>query len=391
MEKLIPRFFKQPKESFFLFGPRGTGKSTWLHLNFKDALWIDLLNPDSFRIYNARPERLKELILGNPSKKTVIIDEVQKSPVLLDVVHSLIEQKLKIQFILTGSSSRKLKRTGVNLLAGRAVRRSFYPFIAAELKNKFDFSDALRYGMLPLVFESKDKENVLKTYVSLYISEEVMAEGLVRNIGNFSRFLEAISFSHASLLNITNVGSECQVERKVVENYVSILEDLMLSYRIPVFTKRAKRAVASHPKFYFFDIGVFRALRPTGPLDKPEEIEGAALEGLVAQHLLAWNSNGGDKNSLYYWRTRAGSEVDFVLYGKDDFLAIEVKNSAKINDTDLRSLRSFKEDYPECKAFFLYRGKERFLKYGINCIPCEEFLKELTLVKSYKTSHGDKI
>lgn len=377
MKTLIPRFFTPPKESFFLFGPRGTGKSTWLKTRYPNALWIDLLGPETFRAYSARPERLEELVLGSPENKIVVIDEVQKIPELLDVVHSLIEKKYGIQFILTGSSSRKLKRTGVDLLAGRAITCSLYPFMAAELKNQFNFSSALKYGLLPLAIHADDKEKVLKTYAALYVKEEVQAEGLVRNIGNFSRFLESISFSHGSLLNISNVARDCQVERKVVENYVGILEDILLSYRVPVFTKRAKRATAAHPKFYFFDAGLFRALRLAGPLDRPEEIEGAALEGLVAQHLIAWNSYRGGRNELFYWRTRAGSEVDFVLYGEEVFWAIEVKNTARINDSDLRSLRSFKEDYPQCQTFFLYRGKERLLKNGVQCVPCEQFLAGL--------------
>lgn len=377
MKTLIPRFFTAPKESFFLFGPRGTGKSTWLKARYPDALRIDLLDPESFRAYNARPERLKELVLGSPENKTVIVDEVQKAPDLLSVVHSLIEEKRGIQFILTGSSSRKLKKVGVDLLAGRALKRSLYPFMAAEVGDEFNLASALKYGLLPLVFEADDKEKTLKAYAALYVNEEVQAEGLVRNIGNFSRFLEAISFSHGSLLNISNVARECQVERKVVENYVGILEDLLLSYRIPVFTKRAKRAVANHAKFYFFDAGVFRSLRPAGPLDRPEEIDGAALEGLVAQHLMAWNSYRGEKNSLFYFRTRTGSEVDFVLYGKEAFWAIEVKNTSQINDSDLRSLQSFKKDYPECQAFFLYRGKEKLKKGEVLCIPCDQFLTEL--------------
>lgn len=381
MKTLIPRFFTAPKGSFFLFGPRGTGKSTWLKACYPNALRIDLLDPESFRAYSARPERLKELVLGNPEKKVVIIDEVQKVPELLDVVHFLIEEKLGIRFILTGSSSRKLKRAGVDLLAGRALKRSFYPFMAAELKEKFDFSSALENGLLPLVFDSDDKEKVLKTYAALYVNEEVKAEGLTRNIGNFSRFLEAVSFSHGAMLNVSNIARDCQVERKVVENYIGILEDLMLARRIQVFTKRAKRAAVAHPKFYFFDAGIFRALRPAGPLDRPEEISGAALEGLVAQHLLAWNSYRGEKNELFYWRTRAGSEVDFVLYGPEVFWAIEVKNAARINDSDLRSLRSFKEDYPQCQTFFLYRGKEKLLKNGIQCVPCEQFLTELNPVR----------
>lgn len=216
----------------------------------------------------------------------------------------------------------------------------------------------------------------------LYIREEVQMEGLVRNIGNFSRFLEAVSFSHGSIFNISNVARECEIERKVVEGYVSILEDLLLSYRLPIFTKRAKRAVVSHPKFYFFDAGVFRSLRPSGPLDKPEEIEGSALEGLVAQHLIAWNSYRGDKNRVYYWRTQAGSEVDFIVYGDEVFWAIEVKNTLRIRPEDLRALNTFKSDYPESIPYLLYRGRERIMKNGILCIPCDEFLLKLNpLVK----------
>jgi len=384
MKTLLPRFFTASKESFFLFGPRGTGKSTWLREKYPNALWLDLLDPETFRLYSAYPERLSELVSGNLQKKTVVIDEVQKAPELLEVVHSLIEKKLGIQFILTGSSSRKLKRSGVDLLAGRALKKALHPFVAAELGSKFNLGNALKYGMLPLVFESSDREKTLNSYVALYVQEEVQAEGLVRNIGNFSRFLEAISFSHGALLNVSNVARDCQIERKVVENYVTILEDLMLSHRISVFSKRAKRATVTHSKFYFFDTGVFRSLRPAGPLDSAEEIDGAVLEGLVAQHLIAWKTYREEKNNLFYWRTRAGSEVDFVVYGKEFFWAIEVKNTAKISDSDLRSLRAFKDDYPEAQAIFLYRGKERLLKRGIWCIPCEQFLQKLNTDKVFK-------
>lgn len=377
MESIIPRFFKSPKENFFLFGPRGTGKSTWLRSVMKNALWIDLLEPDIFRFYSARPERLREQVLATPQTPIIIIDEIQKVPDLLSVVHGLIERKKGWQFILTGSSSRKLKRTGVDLLAGRALKLTLHPFMAAELGESFDFRNALQYGMIPLVVTSYDPEKVLKAYAALYVREEVQMEGLVRNIGNFSRFLEAISFSHGAVLNMSNVARECECERKVVEGYIAILEDLLLSMRVPVFTKRAKRATVSHPKFYYFDIGVFRSLRPTGPLDRPEEIEGAALEGLVAQHLCAWNSYRGDKNKIYYWRTRSGVEVDFILYGEEVFWAIEVKNSARIRKEDISSLRAFKEDYPQCTTFLLYRGKDRFLINKTLCMPCEEFLINL--------------
>ena len=377
MEKLIPRIFTPPKQHFFLFGPRGTGKTTLLKKLYPDALWIDLLQPDTFRSYSARPERLREVVLANLNKKIVVIDEIQKLPQLLDVIHWLIEKKLKIQFILTGSSARKLKRTGVDLLAGRVIRKSLYPLMAIELGNKFNINKAIRYGLLPLVFDSDNPEEVLKTYVALYIREEVQMEGLVRNIGNFSRFLEAISFSHGSVLNISNVSRECEVERKTVEGYISVLEDLLLAFRLPVFTKHAKRKVISHSKFYYFDIGVYRSLRPSGPLDRPEEIEGCAFEGLVAQHLLAWSSYRQKRDKSYFWRTLSGSEVDFIVYGEDVFWAIEVKNTARLRPEDLRSIRSFKAEYPKCHAYFLYRGKERLRKNGILCLPAEEFLFNL--------------
>lgn len=377
METMIPRIFKSPRQSFFLFGPRGTGKSTLLRQYYPGAIWIDLLEPEIFRSYSARPERLKEIILAQLDRKVVVIDEIQKVPELLNVVHTLIEKNLGVQFILTGSSSRKLKRTGVDLLAGRVIRKTLHPFLAVELGKKFHLSTALQQGLLPLVTSAPNPQSTLKTYVALYIREEVQMAGLVRNIGNFLRFIESVSFSHGALLNVSNVARECEVERKVVEGYVTILEDLLLAFRIPIFRKRAKRATVSHPKFYYFDAGVFRSIRPSGPLDKPEEIEGSALEGLVAHHLIAWNSYREDKNKIYFWRTAAGTEVDFVVYGEEVFWAIEVKNTLRIRPEDLRSLHSFKLDYPESTAYLLYRGRERIMKNGILCLPCEEFFLQL--------------
>ena len=378
MEVYIPRFFKTPDQSFFLFGPRGTGKSTFLKKHYADALWIDLLKPDVFRAYIAKPERITELIHGNPEKNVVIIDEVQKVPELLSAIHSLIEEKTNKQYILTGSSARKLKRTGIDLLAGRILLKTLHPFLLSELTFDLPFDQILHYGLLPIVISSKNPKDVLDTYVSLYIREEVQMEGLVRNIGNFSRFLEAISFSHASILNISNVARECEVERKVVEGYINVLEDILLSFRIPVFRKKAKRALITHPKFYFFDTGVFHTLRPKGPLDRPEEIGGAALEGLVAQHLRAWNAYMNNPYDIYFWRSRGGLEVDFVLYGENVIYAIEVKNTQRVRQQDLRSLVSFRNDYPQAKTLFLYRGDEKLLKDNILCLPCEGFLKGLT-------------
>lgn len=377
MEK-IRRFFNIDNQSFFLLGPRGTGKSTFIKDSFPDALYLDLLLPDIYRSYNARPERLREIIYAHEDKKVIVLDEIQRIPELLGVVHSLIEEKKGWMFVLTGSSARKLKRTGVNLLAGRALMRRMHPFMAAELGGHFIFDDALNHGLVPLILNSNDPLASLHAYIDLYIREEVQIEGLTRNIGNFSRFLEAISFSQGAVLNITNVARECHVERKVVESYITILEDLLLAFRLPVFTKRAKRATSTHPKFYFFDTGIFRALRPSGPLDRPEEITGAALEGLVAQHLRAWNDYKKNDCRIYFYRTSSGNEVDFIVYGKDLFWAIEVKNTANIRPQDLRPLKAFGKDYPEAKRILLYRGREQLLRDNIIIKPCEEFLRELS-------------
>jgi len=373
MEKVV-RIFKPVQKSFFLLGPRGTGKSTLIKDSFPDAVYIDLLLPDVFRSYLARPERLRELIMANPDKKVIVVDEVQKVPEILEVVHSLMEEKQGRQFILTGSSARKLKKSGADMLAGRALMRRMHPFIAAELKSRFTLEDAVDQGMIPVVLDSANPMDTLQAYVDLYLREEVQMEGLTRNVGNFTRFLEAVSFSHGSILNISNVARECGVERKVVEGYLHILEDLLLSFRLPVFTRRAKRSTTQHPKFYFFDAGVFNVLRPSGPLDRPEEKRGQALEGLVAQHLRAWIDYRHPAASLYYWRSSAGTEVDFIVYGKNLFLAIEVKNSARVQPRDMKALRTFGEDYPEAKRLLLYRGGEKLLRDGITIQPCQDFL-----------------
>ena len=373
----IDRFFKACPGSYFLFGPRGTGKSTWLTQQYRQALVVDLLEPELFRLYNARPERIKELVAGNSQCSTVIIDEIQRVPELLPMVHSLIETNKDRQFILTGSSARKLRRHGTDLLAGRAYVRTLHPFVASELGPHFDFEAAMATGLIPVVYFSDSPRDALHAYIALYLKEEVQSEGLVRNIGNFGRFLEAASFSHGSILNITNIAQECQVQRRTVQGYIEILYDLLLAFTVPSFTKRAKRHVTQKPKFYFFDAGVFKSLRPKGPLDRPQEIEGCALEGLVAQHLRAWIQYRQMDSELYYWRTKSGVEVDFVVYGQDSFIAIEVKNTGTIRPADLRSLRRFHEDYPEAKTLLVYRGHEQLQIDYIKCIPCEIFLRQI--------------
>lgn len=373
----IPRLLAIPKGHFFLLGPRGTGKTAWCNAQFKSALRIDLLNAATLREYSSRPERLIAAVSAHADKKPIVIDEIQKLPQLLDAVHLLIERKGGHQFVLTGSSARKLRRQGTNLLGGRAAQKHLHPYMACELGKRFDLPKALLVGLLPVVWAAQDSEEVLQGYNGLYLREEVQMEGMVRNAGDFARFLETMSFSHAAVLNLSNVSRESHINRKTVENYLQILEDLLLGFRLGVFTKRAKRGLAGHPKFYFFDTGIFRANRPRGPLDSPAELNGFALEGLVAQHLRAWCDYTRTTHQLHYWHTRTGVEVDFIIYGDSGLFAVEVKNSNRIRPEDLRGLKVFADDYPQAKRYFLYRGKERMLVEGILCLPCEEFLMTL--------------
>jgi predicted AAA+ superfamily ATPase len=387
--KTINRVFSKPSSSYFLFGPRGTGKSTWLKSVYNDGEWINLLDPEIFRMYSARPERIIDLVRKTKARtNTFIIDEVQLIPELLSAVHLLIEEDQSLFFILTGSSARKLKRIGVDLLAGRALLKTMHPFIACELGDFFNLEKALSFGTVPLVVAANNPLEKLKTYVALYLQEEVKQEGLVRNIGSFSRFLEIISFSHGAELNASNIARECGIGRKSIDSYIQILEDLLLAFTIPAFVKKAERASLTHPKFYLFDAGVFRSLRPGGQLDRPEEIAGAALEGLIAQHLRAWLAYRNSSDTLFFWRTYADAEVDFVIYGAETFAAIEVKNTSRVRTEDLRGLRSFSALYPQADKILLYRGNESLLVNDVHCIPVETFLLKLSPEKAFKEVIG---
>lgn len=372
------RFFQPPAErSFFLFGPRGTGKSTLVKQIYPKAIVLDLLIPSLVRQYRATPEALIEIVASSKDQRTFVIDEVQKVPDLLSIVHKLIEEKQGWQFILTGSSARKLKQSGVDLLAGRAQLKYLHPFMAAEIPGSFNLENNLKIGMLPLILHSSDPEEDLRNYIALYMQEEVQIERLIRKVDEFSYFLEVISLSQGSILNYTNIARDCHISSKTVENYISILEDLLLAFRLNVFNKRAKRDLSVHPKFYYFDVGVFQSLRPRGPLDVGTDISGIAFETLIAQHLRAWLDYSKLKGELYFWHTKSGLEVDFAIYGEIGLYAIEVKNTTTIKPQDLRGLQEFKKDYPESKCCLVYRGKARIMRNDILCIPAEEFLLNL--------------
>ena len=244
---MVPRFFDHPAGSFFLFGPRGTGKSTWLRATYPHAAWIDLLDAEAERNYSARPERLKEFIRANARRGTIVVDEIQRVPQLLPLIHQQMELDTSIRFVLTGSSARKLRRTGVDLLAGRAVLCTMHPFMAAELGDRFDLEQNLESGMVPLVLMADVPDRTLRGYIDLYLQQEVKAEGLVRRLDDFSRFLEIASFSHAQVRNVAEIARECVATRNTVESYLGILEDLLIAMRLPVFRRRAKRA-SSHTR-----------------------------------------------------------------------------------------------------------------------------------------------
>lgn len=378
---MYPRLVRPPKaKSFFLFGPRGTGKTTWVKANFPQAIYLDLLEAEIFNDFLANPQRLENFI-PKDFKDWVIIDEVQRIPELLHEVHRLIE-KCRYKFILTGSSGRKLRRKGPNLLAGRALTYSLHPLTVRELDKDFSLSHSLKYGHLPCAYTESDPKSYLESYVKTYLEEEVRQEGLVRNLAVFSRFLEAASFSQGSVLNISAVARDCALERKVVENYFTILEDLFIAYRLPVFSKKAKRRLIAHPKFYFFDVGVYRTLRPMGPLDMPEEVEGAALETLFFQELKAINEALNLGYTISYWRTSNHMEVDFVLYGNRGIRVFEVKRTGKVSRPMLSALKSFLKDYAMAKAYLVYGGERRLRQDDIQIVPIQDILKELPEILS---------
>jgi len=375
---MYSRILKAPKkQSFFLFGPRGTGKSSWVQTAFPKAIYLDLLDADIYRKLLAQPHSLRDLIPD--VHQTVIIDEVQKVPELLDEVHRLIE-KSKIQFVLTGSNARKLKKSGVNLLAGRAFNSSMYPLTAQELGSDFDIKKALQFGMLPMSVTADQPKKYLSAYVKTYLKEEIEQEGLARNIGSFARFLEAASFSQAAILSVSQISTDCHVNRKVVEDYFLILRDLMLSYELPVFSKRAKRELMTKRKFFFFDVGLFRTLRPRGPLDNDSEMNGPSFETLCLQELMALNHYLDFGYEFYHWRTRRHEEVDLVLYGENGFKAFEFKSGSRLREIDFASLSLFKEDYPEAQLYLVYGGLEVKTYKGIKLIPADKFFENASKI-----------
>jgi predicted AAA+ superfamily ATPase len=365
----------QSKDSAFIFGPRGTGKTHWLKRHFPKDLYFDLLDFETYTDFLASPSRLSDRIPSN-YQSWIIIDEVQKVPALLDEVHRLIEHR-QLRFILTGSSARKLKQSGVNLLAGRALTYHMHPLTSIELGEEYDLIRALQYGNLPRVIHHDKPAKFLASYVSTYLRQEVLQEGLTRNIALFTRFLESASFSQGSILNYTEIAREVASNRHTINNFFDILEDLLIGLRIYPFTKHAKRNIVTTPKFYYFDAGVYRSIRPKGPLDAPSEIDGPALETLFLQEARAINDYFDLGFEIFYWRTHSGQEVDFILYGERGIFAFEIKRKQKLSTSDTKALELFQSDYPMAKCFLLYGGTRPYAQIDTTVMPFSEAIKAL--------------
>ncbi len=365
-------------ETFFLWGPRQTGKSTLLRQAYPDSRWIDLLKSDVFVRYATRPELLRLEIEEEPPLpgQQVVIDEIQKVPALLDEVHWLIENR-GVHFALCGSSARSVRRGASNLLGGRALRYELRGLTAGELGNDFDLDRILNRGYLPRIYESNRHRKRLDAYVSDYLQQEILAEGLVRSLPVFSGFLEAASLSEGSFVNFSNIARECGVSTPTAKSYFGILEDTLIGRWLPAYRMRLKRRVIGAPKFYFADVGVVNLLAKRGVLESGSALYGQAFENWVFHELASYISYRGVELNLAYWRLPSGIEVDFVA--GDMQVALEAKAARRINAHHLKGLRALKTEQPrlERRIVVCLEPQAWRTKDGISVLPASAFAHRL--------------
>lgn len=361
-------------DSLFLWGPRQTGKSTLLKQLFPQAPYYDLLKSDVYAAYKIRPSQLRDECMMLDEGSLVIIDEVQKIPALLDEVHWLMTNR-NLRFILCGSSARKLKRTGANLLGGRAIRKVLHPFVSAEIPD-FDLDKAVNYGMLPRHYLMENPQKRLQAYIGDYLQQEIIAEALVRNLDSFTRFLEVAALSDSEMVNYTKIAAECGVSSKTVKEYFTILEETLVGMYVPAYTKVIKRKVQVAPKFYFFDVGVSNYLLRRGKIQRGTVEYGHAFEHFIIQEIVAWLDYTESEKRLSYWHTQNNTyEVDAVV--GDAELAIEIKSSDRIVSSHLKGLKAFQEEHPSCKLVVVCLEKKPRLFNGVEVWPATEFLSKL--------------
>lgn len=364
--------------SAFLWGARKTGKSTYLKHHFPKSLYFDFLKTDLMLEMNKSPALLRERILaGNEEdlSRPIILDEIQKVPSLMDEAHWLIENK-NLSFIFCGSSARKLRRGAGGMLGGRAWRYEMRPLTFAELGIKFELLRALNCGMIPDHYLSDVKNRALKSYVYDYLKEEVFAEGLTRNIPAFSRFFDAMSYSHGELVNYANIARECMVDAKTVREYYHILVDTWLGTFVEPFKKRQSRQVIMRaPKFYLFDVGVAGVVTKRRIEEERGELFGKAFEHFIFMELSAYRVYRELDFRINFWRTKQGAEVDFVL--GDGEIAVEVKGGSFVDRKNLQAIKAFSEDFSPKKAYVVCNEKDKRIVGGIKIYPWKIFLEEL--------------
>lgn len=374
MLERILKLEETKEDSLFLWGSRQTGKSTLLKMLFPNATVYDLLKSDVRMALQMRPAQLREECELLNEGELVIIDEVQKVPALLDEVHWLIENK-GLRFILSGSSARKLRRSGANLLGGRALRKTLFPLVSAEIPD-FDLNRALNHGMLPHHYLMENPAMRIQSYIGDYLQQEIVEEAIVRKLNSFTRFLQVAALSNGEIVNYTNIAQDCGISSKTVKEYFSILEETLLGFYLPSYTRVIKRRVIQSPKFYYFDVAIPNHLLHRVPLQQETDVYGHALEHLVVQELRAFLSYRHPFKSLSYWHTLDNKyEVDAIL-GEAE-VAIEIKSSHSITSHDARGLKAFAEEYPDAKLYLLSL-EDRPRKFsGIEVWPVEQFFQRL--------------
>jgi predicted AAA+ superfamily ATPase len=375
------RLLKAPEQSFFLFGMRGVGKSTWSRQAFPDAHRFDLLDEGLFQSYLRDARLFGRELLRIPAGQTVVVDEVQRLPALLNEVHRFIESH-SLRFVLLGSSARKLKQAGTNLLAGRALRRLMFPLLPQELGADFDLAEVLRFGSLPVIWQSSVKTESLDAYVQMYLKEEIQAEALVRNLPGFARFLPVAALFHGQVLSIAGLARDAGVARTTVSGYLEILADTYLAWLLPAYEGKLRVKERKHPKLYWADPGVVRAVKRE--LHPPGEAErGALLEGWVGVLLKAYGESGSGLglryDDLLYWApSEGGTEVDFLIRRGKEFTAIEVKAKESLSSQDFKGLKAIAELKGIGRRLVVFLGERPFrTEDGIEALPIRSFLGEL--------------
>ena len=336
-------------EGMFLFGARQTGKSTLLKERFKGSIYYDLLDPDVRKAFKRNPNSLKEALWDKPAGTLVIVDEIQKVPELLDVVHSLMVDK-GLWFVLSGSSARKLKRSGANTLGGRAILETLYPLVWPEVTD-FQIDRAVQNGMIPRHYMVENATKRLSGYVKVYLDEEIREEGEVRELDAFERFMEVAAFSDGEMLNYTNIASDCGVSAKTVKSYFQILYDTLIGYEIPAFRKEIKRKVVQAPKFYYFDVGLANYLMGRHSLKRGTDDYGHAFEHYVMQEIIAYKGYNDKRDTISYWHTYDQKEVDAVI--GDAKVAVEIKSVEHVVTKHKKGLNAFGEEHPDCRLILV--------------------------------------